>query len=436
MQKVTIYIEDDEYNPFVNRNVAKPNSNLGTLIHLIKGSLATGILAMPLAFKLGGLAFGLAASIAVCLLYVYCVHLLVGTSQKACRQNRIPVLGFAETAEVVFANGPPSVRPYSKLAKNYINWMLLIHSLLTTCLFQIFVASSLRDVVNNQQQIEWGTLVYVALVTIPMVFITQIRHLRYLVPFSAVANVLMITAFGITLYFLLNGDGPVSFAGRNLGPDWTQLPLFFSTVLYAIQGIRYVLPIENDMRHPQNFLGFRGVVVQAIALLTVLYNVTGFFGYLRYGDDVKATVTLNLPTENGVAESTRLLAGLAVLFSMGLCFYVPMDIIWRWLENRIPPAKRNITQISMRFGILLVLTAITMGVPDLVPFVGFAGSFCSGNLVVLIPVVLDLVFRWPTQDFGRFRWILVTDCVLAVFGAFLLVTGTYASVRNIVAIYQ
>lgn len=105
--------------------------------------------------------------------------------------------------------------------------MLLIHSLLTTCLFQIFVASSLRDVVNNQQQIEWGTLVYVALVTIPMVFITQIRHLRYLVPFSAVANVLMITAFGITLYFLLNGDGPVSFAGRNLGPDWTQLPLFF-----------------------------------------------------------------------------------------------------------------------------------------------------------------------------------------------------------------
>lgn len=190
------------------------------------------------------------------------------------------------------------------------------------------------------------------------------------------------------------------------------------------------------MRHPQNFLGIRGVAVQAVALLTVLYNVTGFFGYLRYGDVVKATVTLNLPTENGVAESTRLLAGLAVLFSMGLCYYVPMDIIWRWLENRIAPAKRNITQISMRFGILLVLTAITMGVPDLVPFVGFAGSFCSGNLVVLIPVVLDLVFRWPTQDFGRFRWILVTDLVLAVFGAFLLVTGTYASIKNIIAIYQ
>lgn len=84
---------------------------------MVKGSLGTGILAMPFAFKNGGLVFGILGTLLVAMIYAHCVHLLVGTSQKSCKRNKIPVLGFAETAENVFANGPIGVRKLAGFAK-------------------------------------------------------------------------------------------------------------------------------------------------------------------------------------------------------------------------------------------------------------------------------------------------------------------------------
>lgn len=432
MENTAVKLDDDAYDPFLNREIRKPNSNFGTLIHLVKGSLGTGIMAIPLAFKNGGLFFGAIGIIAVCLLYVHCVDLLVGTAHKACKRYRIPTLGFAETADTVLVNGPPAVRRFANFSRNYIDGMLVFHSLLIFCLFQIFIAASLRDVINNQLQITWSTGVYVAFVTVPIALIIQIRVLKYLVPFSALSNALMIIAFGITLYFLVNE--PVSLDNRNLWPEWSRLPFFVSTILFAIQGIRFVLPIENKMKHPQYFLGTCGVVSQAIAFLSILYIATGFFGYARYGDDTKASITLNLPSDNRLAEFTRLLAALSALFQMPLGFYVPMEIIWRRLKNQIPGNQHNMAQISIRFGLMSILTVISVTIPDLQLFVGLVGSFCSSNLVLIVPVLVDTVFRWP-NDYGRCGWILMKNAILAVLGILLLVFGTYSSLQRIVKTY-
>lgn len=50
--------EDEEagsYNPFEHRKLTHPTSDVDTLVHLLKGSLGSGILAMPLAFLHAGL---------------------------------------------------------------------------------------------------------------------------------------------------------------------------------------------------------------------------------------------------------------------------------------------------------------------------------------------------------------------------------------------
>lgn len=51
--------------------------DMETFIHLLKGSLGSGILAMPLAFMNAGLIFGLVATALIGFVCTYCVHILV-----------------------------------------------------------------------------------------------------------------------------------------------------------------------------------------------------------------------------------------------------------------------------------------------------------------------------------------------------------------------
>lgn len=54
-----------------------PFRNTETLVHLLKGCLGTGILAMPEAFKYSGMATGIVSTIIIGFLCTYCLHVLV-----------------------------------------------------------------------------------------------------------------------------------------------------------------------------------------------------------------------------------------------------------------------------------------------------------------------------------------------------------------------
>lgn len=55
-----------------------------------------------------------------------------------------------------------------------------------------------------------------------------------------------------------------------------------------------VLPLENNMKTPQDFGGWNGVLNTGMVIVTCLYTAVGFFGYLKYGENVKGSITLNL----------------------------------------------------------------------------------------------------------------------------------------------
>lgn len=55
------------------------------------------------------------------------------------------------------------------------------------------------------------------------------------------------------------------------------------------------MPVENSMRKPEQFLGCPGVLNTAMGTVVCLYAIIGFLGYVRYGDNVEASITLNLP---------------------------------------------------------------------------------------------------------------------------------------------
>lgn len=64
-----------------------------------------------------------------------------------------------------------------------------------------------------------------------------------------------------------------------------------------MEGINVVMPVENEMAKPQDFLGCPGVLNTTMVFVTILYGVMGILGYMTYGDDVRGSITLNLPQD-------------------------------------------------------------------------------------------------------------------------------------------
>ncbi len=75
-----------------------------------------------------------------------------------------------------------------------------------------------------------------------------------------------------------------------------------------------------------------------------------------------------------LAQVAQILIALAILFTFGLQYYVPSDILWRKIQHRVRKERHNITQIVIRAGFVLVLGALAAAIPDLEPFIGLVGA--------------------------------------------------------------
>lgn len=65
---------------------------MDTLIHLLKGSLGTGILAMPNAFHHSGYLVGSIGTIIIGIVCTYCVHILLRSQYELCKRKKVIVL--------------------------------------------------------------------------------------------------------------------------------------------------------------------------------------------------------------------------------------------------------------------------------------------------------------------------------------------------------
>lgn len=52
------------------------------------------------------------------------------------------------------------------------------------------------------------------------------------------------------------------------------------------------------MKVPEDFDRRFGVLNVGMCIVTTIFITTGFFGYLKYGEDVMGSLTLNLPADN------------------------------------------------------------------------------------------------------------------------------------------
>ena len=79
--------------------------------------------------------------------------------------------------------------------------------------------------------------------------------------------------------------------------SFAGLPFFFGSAAYVYNNGGLVLPIENKMHQPQHATK---VIALTMLLITSLYTMFGILGYLTFGRNVAASITLNLHSEGTV----------------------------------------------------------------------------------------------------------------------------------------
>ncbi|KAG5683569.1 hypothetical protein PVAND_012842 [Polypedilum vanderplanki] len=274
--------------------------------------------------------------------------------------------------------------------------------------------------------------IYILIILIPILFIGQIRSLKFLVPFSGSANVFIVVVFAIVLYYIFKE--PLDISDKPSIVSWTKWPVFFSTVIFAMEGIGAVMPVENSMEKPQQFLGYPSVLLIAMIIVTVMYAVIGFLGFVRFGDEIRGSITLNLPTDEWPAVTGQSLIGIAILLTFGLQFYIPMDILLRKLENRIAK-KRNISEIAIRTGIMLAMGAVAIAVPDLEPVISLVGAVFFSSLGIFVPAFIEIVFLSSYEGYGALKWKLWKNILLMIFSLVAMFAGAFVSILDIIETY-
>ncbi|CAK1551559.1 unnamed protein product [Leptosia nina] len=424
--------EENDYNPFEHRNVAHPTSTIGSFFHLLKSSLGSGLLAMPAAFKHTGLIPGCIGTVLVAIIATHCVHILVKTSRDICQECRTASLSYTDTCSRVFEYGPRKLRAYSEIVRHFADYAMAGVCLGGTSVYVIFIASSLKDIFDHLTNVEYSVEVYCGMLLLPLILITQVRYLKFLVPFSFIANVCLMITFAITCYYTFEELPDVSNA--KLANSIEGWPLFISTAIFAMEGINVVMPVENEMTKPQDFLGCPGVLNITMVLVAILYGTVGIFGYLKYGDEVLGSITLNLPQDEILALSAKVLVAIAVFFTYCLQMYAPMDILWSRISSRSATEYHNLGQIALRTISVALTVILAIAVPDLELLIGLVGAIFFSTLGLLIPAVIQTVHKWD-RDLGKFNYILWKNLILLMFYLIVLISGCYSALSQIIAKY-
>ncbi|CAH0717456.1 unnamed protein product, partial [Brenthis ino] len=423
--------EKEDYNPFEHRNIAHPTSTLGSFFHLLKSSLGSGLLAMPAAFKHSGIIPGCIGTFIVAVIAAHCVHILVKTSRDICKECHVGCLSYTDTCVKVFKHGPKSLRSYTETVRHFVDYAMAGVCLGGTSVYVIFIASSLKNICDHFfPENKYAVEVYCAALLLPLILFTQVRHLKFLVPFSLFANLCLLLTFAVTCYYTFVDIPEMS--SVKLVTNVGQWPLFISTAIFAMEGINVVMPVENEMSNPNHFLGCPGVLNITMGLVATLYAIVGLFGYLKYGEDVLGSITLNLPEDEVLALTTKILVAVAVFFTYFLQMYAPMDIMWTRIKGRVSQRFQNEGQILMRSLSVLLTVILAVAVPDLELLIGLVGAIFFSTLGLFIPVIVQTVHRWE-RGLGKCSYILWKNIILIFFYLVVLVSGCYSSITSIIS---
>ncbi|KAL3285193.1 hypothetical protein HHI36_019310 [Cryptolaemus montrouzieri] len=408
----------------------KPGTSYcATLMHLLKGSIGTGIFAMGRAMKNAGLALGPSGLVFLGMMNLYCQHQLVTAADQVAFNHDYNVKpDYAETVMVGFMDGPERTRNLCFIMKKLVNFMLVLTEMGFCCVYVVFMAHSLDKILRIYNIVRFSTRILILFTLLPIWLMCFLNNLKVLVPASILANVVTLSGILITLYYnLVKIPDPWRLP---LLADWSKIPLFFGTALFSFEAIGLVLPMYNEVKSTKQFSAWYGILNVGMIIVIIVNSLVGVTSYIKWGEDVLASVTLNLPAEEEeLAQAVVILIAISVAFTYLLQMYVAFMILFPWVYRRYGPFRYPYL-VEMLFKSMLTLIAYTFAIanPYLEEFITLVGAIGGTSLALIFPPLLEMVTFYETLGY----FTIFKNILILLLGFTGIITGTYTACREIV----
>lgn len=202
---------------------------------------------------------------------------------------------FAEVAEVTLENGPKRLQKFSRFARLYVEVGMFVTYFGSCAAYVVIISLNTQQMIEYYFELEIDVRLCMMAIIIPCILLSYIPNLKYMAPFSLLANVFMAGGLSITVYYLFSDLKPITEVP--MSRDLSGLPTFFSVTIFALEAVGVIMPLENNMKTPKNFIGCFGVLNKGMAFVISVYILIGALGYWRYGEATNPSITINLPTE-------------------------------------------------------------------------------------------------------------------------------------------
>ncbi|XP_060621465.2 proton-coupled amino acid transporter 1-like isoform X1 [Anolis sagrei] len=411
---------------------------LQTLIHLLKGNIGTGLLGLPLAIRNAGIVMGPISLLVIGIMALHCMDILVKCAHHFCNKHQKPFVDYGDAVMHGLEETPSAwLRNHSIWGRYVVGFFLILTQLGFCCVYFVFLADNLKQVIsaangttNNCNANETALLaptmssqLYILCLLPFVVLLVFIQNLKILSIFSMLANLLMLSSL-IMIYQYIVRDIPDPTHLPMVAP-WKTFPLFFGTAIFAFEGIGVVLPLENKMKNPQQF---PIILYVGMGIVTTLYLSLGALGYLRFGANIQASITLNLPN-CWLYQSVKLLYSIGIFFTYALQFYVPAEIIIPPAVSQVPERWKLWLNLLLRVCLVCVTCLLAILIPRLDIVLSLVGSVSSSALAMIIPPLLEIC-TFSSEGMHPLR--IAKDILISVIGFVGFVVGTYESLFELI----
>ncbi|XP_019820830.1 proton-coupled amino acid transporter 2 [Bos indicus] len=408
-----------------------------TLVHLVKGNMGTGVLGLPLAMKNAGILMGPLSLLAIGFISCHSMHILIRCARRFCHRFNKPFMDYGDTVmHGLEANPSAWLRNHAHWGRRIVSFFLIVTQMGFCCVYIVFLADNLKQVVeavnsttNNcyyKTEILTPTMdsrLYMLTFLPFLVLIVLIRNLRVLTVFSLLANITMLTSLIIIVQYIVQEiPDPRQLP---LVANWKTYSLFFGTAIFSFESIGVVLPLENKMKDARRF---PVILSLGMSIVTALYVSVGSLGYLRFGDDVKASITLNLPN-CWLYQSVKILYIVGILCTYALQFYVPAEIIIPLATSRVSKRWALPLDLFIRLAMVSLTCILAILIPRLDLVLSLVGSLSGSALAFIIPPLLEISTYYSE---GLSPITIIKDTLISILGFVGFVMGTYQALDELI----